>query len=67
MRGFKYQITMSVKQCKQKMSGDKEYANVYFNSITKIVINYDFEHLIDRSFEEILYRLIIGLMKGRGG
>ena len=39
------------------MSGDTEYANVYFNSFFKTVINYDFEHLIDRSFEEILYRI----------
>ena len=50
-KGFKYQITMNVQLCKQKMSGDKEYANVYFNSIAKIVVNYDFDHLIDRSFE----------------
>ena len=48
------------------MSGHKEYANVYFNSITKIVINYDFEHLIDRSFKEILYRIDNCINEGSG-
>ena len=57
MKGFKYQITTNFKLRKQKKNGDAEYANVYFNSIAKIVINYGFEHLTDKSFEEILYRI----------
>ena len=57
MKGFKYQITMNIKLRNQKMNGGVEYANVYFNSIAKIVINRGFEWLIDQSFEEILYRI----------
>ena len=66
MKGFKYQITMYVKLRKQKMNGDAEYANVYFNSFTKIVINYGFEHLIDKSSEEILYRIDNWINEGSG-
>ena len=57
MKGFKYQITLYATLHKNKIDGSAEYANVYFNSFIKIVINHDFEHLIDRSFEEILYRI----------
>ena len=41
---------------KEKINGDTEYASIYFNSITKTVINLDFEYSIDKYFEEILYR-----------
>ena len=43
MKSFKYQITMNVKLRKQKINDNAEYADVYFNSIAKIVINYDLE------------------------
>ena len=41
MKGFKYQITITVLLCKQKINGDIEYVPVYFNSATKTVINSD--------------------------
>ena len=48
------------------MDGNTEYAYVYFNSFVKTVINYDFEHLIDKSFEEILYRVDNWINEGSG-
>ena len=53
MDGFKYQITMMVNLHKEKINGDTEYADVSFNSITKTVVNLDFEYSIGKSFEEI--------------
>ena len=38
MKGFKYQIKVTVFLCKHKINGDIEYASVYFNSATKTVI-----------------------------
>ena len=56
MKGFKYQITMNISLSKKKIiNGDTEYSSVYFNSITKTIINLDFN--LDGSFEEILYRI----------
>ena len=37
------------------MNGDTEYASVYFNSIIKTIINLNLS--IDKSFEEILYKI----------
>ena len=39
MKGFKYQITVAVSLRKEKGNGEIEYSSVYFNSITKTVIN----------------------------
>ena len=39
MKGFKYQITVAVLLRKEKGNGEIEYSSVYFNSITKTVIN----------------------------
>ena len=66
MKGFKYQVTMNATLRKQKINGDTKYANVYFNSFVKIVINYDFEHLINKSFDEILYRIDNWINDGSG-
>ena len=66
MKGFEYQFTINIKLRKQKINGDVEYANVYFNSIAKIVINYGFERLIDKSFEEILDRINNWINKASG-
>ena len=66
MKGFKYQMTINATLCKRKIIGDTEYANLYFNSFAKIVINYDFEHLIDKSFEEIFYRIDNWINEGSG-
>ena len=60
IKGFKYQIRLHVTLKKNKLK-DKakytEYAGVYLNSFVKIVINENFELGIDKSLEEILYRL----------
>ena len=56
MKGFKYQITVTVLLCKHKQNGYIEYAPVYFNSATKTVINSD-KYDLDKSFQEILYRI----------
>ena len=65
MKGFKYQITVTVLLCKQEQNGDIEYAPIYFNSATKTVINsvkYDF----DKFFQEILYRIDNWINQGSG-
>ena len=56
MKGFKYQITVTVLLCKHKQNGDMEYALVYFNSATKTVINSD-KYDLDKFFQDILYRI----------
>ena len=55
LKGFKYQITLAVLLSKMKNSGETEYSTVYFNSLTKKVINNKFK--LDQSFQEIIYRL----------
>ena len=66
MRGFKYQITLHVPLKKNKLKDEAEYAGVYLNSFIKIVINKNFEPGIDKSFEEILYRLYNWINEGSG-
>ena len=51
--GFKHQITVKVLLKKYKLNGEIEFAPVYFNSVTKTVINYRFK--IENSFQEVLY------------
>ena len=53
MKGFNYQITLL---SKMKNSGEVEYSLVYFNSLTKTVINSNNFNL-DQAFQEIIYRL----------
>ena len=64
MRGFKYQITVRVMLSKYKGNGDKEFAPVYFISATKTVINP--EYMLDKSFQEILYRIDNCINEGSG-
>ena len=52
-KGFKYQITVKVLLKKYKLNGEIEFALVYFNSVTKTVINHRFK--LENSFQEILY------------
>ena len=66
MKGLKYQITMNTTLNKEKIGGNTEYASVYFNSLATVVINLDFESLIDTSFEEILYRIDDWINEGSG-
>ena len=52
--GFKYQITVKVMlKKKNKVNGEIEFARVYFNSLTKTIINHRFK--LENSFQEILY------------
>ena len=64
MKGFKYHITMTVLLYKHKINGDIQCSPAYFNSATKTVIN--FEYYLDKSFQEILYRIDNWLNKGSG-
>ena len=47
MKGFRYQITVAVLLSKEK--GDIKYSSVYFNYMTKAVINSEFS--LDKSFQ----------------
>ena len=51
-KGFKYQITVKVLLKKYKLNGEIEFAPVYFNSLTKTVINHRFR--LANSFQELL-------------
>ena len=53
--GFRYQITGNVLLKKYKLNGEIEFASVYFNSVTKTVINHKFK--LENSFQEILYMI----------
>ena len=64
LKGFKYQITLAVLFSKVKSSGETEYSPVYFNSLTKTVINNKFK--LDQSFQEIIYRLENWISNGSG-
>ena len=64
LKGFKYQITLAVLLSKVKNSGEVEYSPVYFNSLTKTVINNKFK--LDQSFQEIIYRLENWISHGSG-
>ena len=66
MKGFKYVITINATLCKRNTDDNVEYASAYFNSFIKSVINYKFEHLIDKSIEEILYRIDDWINEGSG-
>ena len=55
MKGFKYQITVTALSIKAKINGSTEYSHVCFNSTTKTIINSEFS--LDKSFQEILYRI----------
>ena len=64
MKGFKYQIAMNISLHKEKINCNTEYSTVYFNSITKTIINLDFN--LDKCFEEILYRIDNWINEGSG-
>ena len=62
--GFKYQITAKVLLKKYKLNGEIEFAPVYFNSVTKTVINHRFR--LENSFQEILYLIDNWINEGSG-
>ena len=65
IKGFKYQITLTVLLTKIKTDETIEYSPVYFNSTTKTVLNSD-EFGIDQLFQEILYRIDNWINQGSG-
>ena len=65
LKGSKYQITLAVLLSKMKSSGEVEYSPVYFNSLTKTVINFD-KLGLDQPFQEIIYRLDCWIIHGSG-
>ena len=62
--GFKYRITVKVLLKKCKLNGEIEFAPVYFNSVTKTVINHRFR--LENSFQEILYMIDVWINNGSG-
>ena len=63
-KGFKYQITVKVLLKKYKLNGEIEFAPVYFNSVTKTVINHRFR--LEKIFEEILYMIDVWINNESG-
>ena len=63
-KAFKYQITVKVLLKKYKLNGEIEFAPVYFNSVTKTVINHRFR--LENSFQEILYMIDVWINNGSG-
>ena len=55
LKGFKYQITLAVFFSKVKNNSETEHSPVYFNSLTKTVINNKFK--LNQAFQEIIYKL----------
>ena len=50
--------------CKYRINEDREFSSVYFNFANKTVINS--EYMLDKSFQEILYRIDNWIDKGFG-
>ena len=65
IRGFKYQRPVKVLLSKLKGNGNTEFSPVYFHSKIKTVINC--KHMLDRCFQEILYRIYNWINEGSGG
>ena len=63
-KGFKYQITVKVLLKKYKLNGEIEFAPVYFNSVTKTVINHRFR--LESYFQNILYMVDIWINNRSG-
>ena len=64
LKGFKYQITLSILLTKVKSSDLTEYSPVYFNSLTKTVIGN--RYFISECFNEIIYKLEHWISHGSG-
>ena len=63
-KGCKYQITVKVLLKKYKLSGEIEFAPVYFNSVTKTVINHRF--ILEKYFQKNLYLIDNWINEGSG-
>ena len=64
IKSFKYQIAVKILLKKYKLNEKIEFDPVYFNSVTKLVINNKFK--LEKFFQEILYRLDAGVNNGSG-
>ena len=64
IKGYKYQITVKILLKKYKPNREIEFAPVYFNSSTKLVINHRYK--LNKSFQEILYKIDAWINKGSG-
>ena len=64
MKGFKYQIIVKVLLKKYKPNGEIEFAPIYFNLVTKLIINHRYK--LNKSFQEILYRIDAWINEGSG-
>ena len=64
IKGSNYQITVKVLLKKYKLNEEIEFAPVYFNSVTKLVINHRFK--LEESFQEILYKIDCWISEGSG-
>ena len=64
IKGFNYQITVKVLLKKYKLNEEIEFAPVYFNSVTKLVIDHRFK--LEESFQEILYKIDCWINEGSG-
>ena len=64
IKGFKHQITVKALLKKYNPNGEIEFAPVYFNSLTKLVINHRYK--LNKSFQEILYRADAWINEGSG-
>ena len=64
IKGFEYQITAKVLLRTYKENKDIEFAAVYVNSTTNTVINSKYG--LDKSFQEILYRINNWINEGPG-
>ena len=63
-KGFKYQITVKVLFKKYQLNGEIEFPLVYFNSLTKTVINHRFR--LENSFQQISYMIGVWINNGSG-
>ena len=63
-KGFKYQTAVNVLLKNYKVNGEIEFAPLYFNSVTKPVINHKFK--TKNSFHEIFYMIDIWINNGSG-
>ena len=63
-KGFKYQITVKILLKNYKPNKEIEFAPVYFNSVTKLIINDRFK--LEKYFQEILYRIDCWINQGSG-
>ena len=64
IKGFKYQITVKVFLKKYKPNGEIDFTPIYFNLVTKLIINRRYK--LHKPFQEILYRIDAWINKGSG-